>query len=427
MTLDGRTAVPSHKPTLPLLGGVTPPRLARRATQMIGSVIDSSTSLLARQRHDIVTFAMGSPAAEAIPTAAFAEIARDVLDGRSAGPFAYAATEGDSALREALLAFLAGTPEAVDPERLLITSGGMQGLDLVCKLFVDPGDLVVLESPTYTNGSATVLSYEGQILEVPVDENGMVVEQLPELVRRVGRTPRMIYVIPNFQNPSGTTLSLERRLLLLELAEQWDAVILDDDPYGLLRFQGDDIPGFVELSGGAPRVVAVRTFSKTLAPGLRVGWVVADPTIVSRMIDAKQGMDTCTNLPAQRLVAAFLDRGLMDAHLAGLRTEYRQRKTVMQSALATHLGDVATWTDPEGGFFLWLTLPEDVDTTALFPLALEQGVAFIPGSAFSVAGHFHNALRLCFASTGPERTLEGVRRLAGAIELFRAQPAEAAR
>jgi 2-aminoadipate transaminase len=419
--------VPANNPTVSLVGGVAPPRLARRATQMIGSVIDSSTSLLARQQHDIVTFAMGSPAAEAIPTAAFAEIAAEVLDGRSAGPFAYAATEGDPALRHALSAFLAGTPEAVDADRLLITSGGMQGLDLVCKLFVDPGDLVVLESPTYTNGSATVLSYEGQVLEVPVDENGMVVEQLPELVRRVGRTPRMIYVIPNFQNPSGTTLSLERRLLLIELAEQWDAVILDDDPYGLLRFQGDDIPGFLELSGGAPRVVAVRTFSKTIAPGLRVGWVVADPAIVSRMIDAKQGMDTCTNLPAQRLVAAFLDRGLMDAHLAGLRTEYRQRKAAMQSALSTHLGDVATWTDPEGGFFLWLTLPEDVDAAALFPLALEQGVAFIPGSAFSVAGRFQNALRLCFASTGPERTLEGVRRLAGAIELFRTQPAGASR
>jgi 2-aminoadipate transaminase len=426
---DERTAVPVKTLAMtPGADGVPPPPLSRRATRMLGSVIDSSTSLLARQQHDIVTFAMGSPAAEAIPTAAFAEIAtHDVFAPGSAAPFGYAATEGDPVLRAALASFLAGTPEAVDPERLLITSGGMQGLDLACKLFVDPGDLVAVESPTYTNGSATVLSYEGEVLEVPVDENGMVVELLPELVQRAGRTPRMIYVIPNFQNPSGTTLSLERRLRLLELAEQWDAVILDDDPYGLLRFQGVDVPGFLELSGGAPRVVAVRTFSKTVAPGLRVGWVIADPTVVNRMIDAKQGMDTCTNLPAQRLIASFLNRGLMHTHLAGLRKEYLQRKTVMQAALAEHLGDVATWTDPEGGFFLWLTLPADVDATTLFPVALEQGVAFIPGAAFSVAGRFSDALRLCFASTGPERTHEGIRRLAAAIQLVRAQPAGAAR
>jgi 2-aminoadipate transaminase len=391
-------------------------RLAARASGLVGSVIDNSTSLLQQQRHDVVRFAMGSPAAEAIPTRELAELAAQLFTYEASDPFDYAASEGDPALRSALLAFLAGTAEATEPERLLVTSGGMQGLDLTAKLFLNPGDLVAVESPTYTNGTATILAYEGDVLEVPVDEDGMVVEALPELVDRAGRPPRMIYVIPNFQNPSGTTLSLQRRQLLLELAQRWGSIVLDDDPYGLLRFGDTQLPGLAELSGNAPNVVGVRTFSKILAPGLRLGWLTAHPQIVERMVAAKQSMDTCVNLPAQRLTAAFLSRGLMDAHLRRLRAEYRSRKIAMQESLTTHLTGTATWTDPDGGFFLWLTLGEQVDTTALFPIALEEGVAFIPGAAFSVSGRYRNALRLCFASTTPERTAEGVARLARALD-----------
>ncbi|MGZ4523276.1 MAG: aminotransferase-like domain-containing protein, partial [Mycobacteriaceae bacterium] len=292
----------------------------------------------------------------------------------------------------------------------------MQGIDLACKLYVDPGDLVVVESPTYTNGSATVMSYGGVVLEVPVDADGMIVEALPELVERAGRRPKAIYTIPNFQNPSGTTMSLPRRLQLLELARRWGSVIIDDDPYGLLRFEGEDLPSLRELGEGESTVFSVRTFSKVLAPGLRVGWVDAAPELTQLLINAKQAMDTCTNLPAQRLVAGFLAAGHLQGHVAGLRVEYHRRKLAMQTSLSTHFGDVASWTDPDGGFFLWVTLPEGVDSQRLFEVGLAEGVAFIPGRAFSPGGNFGNAFRLCFASTSPERTAVGVARLRTALD-----------
>ena len=388
--------------------------LADRSAHLVGSVIDSSTSLLASQSHDIVRFAMGSPAAEAIPAAALAAIGADSPDA-----FDYAATEGDPELREALLASLDGTSDATVAERLTITAGGMQGLDLAHKLFTDPGDLVVVEAPTYTNGSATALSYQAELLEVPVDGDGMDVERLEAEVRRTGRLPTLIYAIPTFQNPSGATMSLERRVRLIELAQTWGSVLIDDDPYGQLRFDGSDLPSLHELAGGDPLVFSVRTFSKTVAPGLRVGWVDHDPSLATLLIHAKQAMDTCTNLPAQRLLAGFLRGGGFEKHLETQRREYRRRKHAMQEALAEHLGGMATWTDPEGGFFLWVTFAEgvhDLDTEALFPIALEEGVAFIPGNAFSPSKLFPSSLRLCFASTPPDRIVEGMTRLRRAVD-----------
>lgn len=390
--------------------------LAARASGLVGSVIDSSTSLLHRQTHDVVRFAMGSPAAEAIPSRVLAELGAEVLGPDASGAYDYAATEGDPPLREALLSVLRGTTDETTPDRLTVTAGGMQGLDLACKLFVDPGDLVVVESPTYTNGSATALSYGAELLEVPVDEDGMLVEALEELVGRSGRRPKAIYAIPTFQNPSGATLSLDRRHRLLELARSWGSVVIDDDPYGELRFEGGSLPSLRELGGGDPLVFSVRTFSKTIAPGLRVGWVDTAPELQPLLVNAKQAMDTCTNLPAQRLVAAFLTGGHLDEHLVRIREEYLLRKRAMQDALSEHLGDLgARWTDPEGGFFLWVTLP-GVDTQQLSEVALAEGVAFIPGRAFSPTGRFPDAARLCFASTPPARIAEGVVRLRRAVE-----------
>lgn len=390
--------------------------LADRAANLVGSVIDSSTSLLAAQTHDIVRFAMGSPADEAVPLAEFRDIAENVIDHSS---MTYGATEGEPVLLTALVDYLAGTSDPTTEDRVTITSGGMQGLDLACKIFINPGDLVIVESPTYTNGSATALSYGAVLLEAPTDEDGLIVDALPGLVAAAGRTPKAIYTIPNFQNPSGTTLSLPRRQRLLELAHEWNAVIIDDDPYGLLRFEGDDLPSFQALSPGDPLIFSVRTFSKILAPGLRVGWVDTDPALRQLVINAKQAMDTSTNVPAQHIVAEFIRRGCLDKHLAGLRMDYKHRKDSMQASIRRHLGDRVTTTDPEGGFFLWLTLQgEDagISTQKLFETALAEGVAFIPGSALSPGGRFDDALRLCFASTSPERAEEGIVRLRRAID-----------
>jgi len=390
--------------------------LADRTESLVGSVIDSSTSLLAAQTHDIVRFAMGSPAAEAIPTAALAEVAATALGVDRADAFDYASTEGDMGLRTALVEALEGTSDATTLERVTITSGGMQGLDLACKLFVDPGDLVSVESPTYTNGSATALSYQAELLEVPVDAEGMVVDQLVEGAERAGRTPTAIYTVPTFQNPSGSSLSLPRREQLLEVARHWGAVIIDDDPYGLLRFAGQDVPSLHELAAGDPLVFSVRTFSKIIAPGLRVGWIDSDPSLQQLLINAKQAMDTCTNLPAQRLVEGFLRGGHLQEHLVASRSAYRERKVAMQDALTEHFGDIARWTDPEGGLFVWVTFDPAVDTEALFEVALAEGVAYIPGNAFSPSRRFPDALRLCYASTPPARIHEGVARLRAAVD-----------
>jgi 2-aminoadipate transaminase len=390
-------------------GAATLP-FAARAARLTGSEIDSSTSLLQRQTHDIVRLAMGSPAAEAIPSAVLGAIAGDI-DADGAPAFDYGPTEGEAGLLDQLERFT-GTAR----RRLLVTAGGMQGLDLVCKLFVDPGDVVAVEAPTYTNGSATIASYEGSLLEVPVDEEGLVVDALAELGDSLPRPPKMIYTIPTFQNPSGKTLSLRRREELLALAERWGSMVLEDDPYGRLAFDGAPPPSLVSLSDEAPWVIGVQTFSKIVAPGLRCGWIEASPAVIERMIDAKQCMDTCTNVPAQLLMERFLALGEMDAHLERLRTIYRRRREAMMASLASSLGPLgATWTNPGGGFFTWVTYPPPIDTRELFEAALVAGVAYIPGDAFATAPGLADSLRLCFASCTSARAELGVARLRDAI------------
>lgn len=389
--------------------------LARRSSDLIGSVIDASTSLLARQQHDVVRFAMGSPSDDLMPVELLDELASRPVPGK----YGYGRTEGEPALVRQILEQLADRPAASE-QHITVTSGGMQGLDLAFKLFVDPGDLVITEGPTYTNAYLTALSYGADVREAPVDEGGLIVDRLPELVRSAGRRPKVIYTVPNFQNPSGVTLTAERRVRLLELAERWDAVILDDDPYGRLRFEGSPVPSFAELSPGNPRVFSVRTFSKVVAPGLRVGWVEADPSLQPLLVNAKQAMDSCTSPPVQLTVAEFLRRGRLRPHLERVRTLYRERKEAMVASLHTHFGASIRNTDPDGGFFLWVTFTDEtIDTRALFEPALAEGVAFIPGPALSVAGSFGHAMRLCFATSTPERIDLGVRRLAAAAERCR--------
>lgn len=393
---------------------VTPLPLAARARDLVGSVIDSSTSLLARQTHDIVRFAMGAPSDELMPV--------DLLDGCAArrvpGKYGYGASEGEPALVEQILALQAADGVASSPDRITVTTGGMQGLDLACKLFVDPGDLVIVEGPTYTNGNATALSYGAQLLEAPLDDGGLVVEALPDLVARAGRPPKAVYTVPTFQNPSGVTQTRARRELLLELAARWGCMIIDDDPYGMLRFAGTRVPTYRELDPDSPHVLSVRTFSKILAPGLRVGWVDADSSVRPLLVNAKQAMDTCTGVPVQQAVTRFLADGHLPWHLGRVLGLYRERKEVMREAVAHHFGDAARTTDPEGGFFLWVTFTDGrVDTRDLFETALAMGVAYIPGPAFScVDGNFRDALRLCFATSTPQRIDEGVARLKRAVD-----------
>lgn len=391
------------------------PIFARRSENLIGSIIDASTSILADQSHDIVRFAMGAPDEALIPVAELDAALGTATPGR----FDYGSSEGEKVLREQVLKLSAELGQPTRDERILITTGGMQGLDLAFKLFVDPGDLVVVEAPTYTNGIATALSYGAEVLPVPVDAGGMVVEALPELVERAGRTPRAIYTVPTFQNPSGVTMTRERRELLLELAERWGSTIIDDDPYGALRFEGERVPGFGELAPEHPLVFSVRTFSKIIAPGLRVGWIDADPKVRPLAINAKQAMDTCTQVPIQHAVARYLASGGLAAHLERLRPIYRERKIAMRAAVDELLPGLAETTDPDGGFFLWTTLTgpaAELDSRQLFEAGVADGVAFIPGPAFTSDASLTGALRLAYATETPERIREGVGRLAGTID-----------
>ena len=390
---------------------------ARRVAGMNGSFIDEIMSLLPQRggqgREDVISFGAGSPGPEGLPGKAFRDFALPVLSEDETPALNYGATEGDAELRDLLLNELANRGVTVAPGQLVITTGAMQGLDLVAKLFIDNGDLVAVESPAFTNALATFASYECDFVSVSVDENGLVVDDLAEQCGVIGRRPKVIYVNPNFQNPKGVTLSLERRQQLLSLAESYGALVLEDDPYGWLEYSGKLLPSLYILSGSAPWVVGVHTFSKFICPGIRVGWCLGSPKIIRKMVDAKQGMDTCTNMLAQRLVAAFLRQGALENHLDYLRGVYRDKRDAMCAALNESFGSVpgAASTYPEGGFFVWLTLPDWVDTEEMFDSALEHGVAYIPGRAFALEAQLRNQLRLSFSHPTPEAIKEGVLRL----------------
>jgi 2-aminoadipate transaminase len=394
------------------------PRFAARAAGISGSLIDSSIALLQGRRQPTISFAMGCPAADAVPAATIGELASEVLADDQASALNYGPTEGEASLRRTLRKFLAESGSAIPENSLLITTGATQGLDLAGKLFIDPGDLVIAEEPSYTNAIAIMTGYQGRILRCPMDDAGMQVERLPALIAAAGRAPKIVYVIPNSQNPGGTTMSLARRRLLLELAERFDFLILEDDPYGFLYFRRPPPQSLFALGQGRGRVIAVHSFSKIVAPGLRLGWVVASPPVIERMIAAKQGLDTCSNPLAQRILAEFLAGGHMPRHLAGLRSFYRMRCEAMLAELSVAFAGLpgTRWSKPDGGFFLWLELPGKLSSDALFPLALDEGVAFIPGSAFLPADGPRNALRLCFASSTPSEIAEGVRRLRLAVQ-----------
>lgn len=392
-------------------------RLAARAVNLTGSAVDSSVGLLQRYGGDVISFGMGAAGPDAIPGRALGELAAEILGDPENSTLNYGPTEGEASLRSVLLEALAASGQPASEDTLLITSGGMQGLDLVCKLFLDPGDVVVTESPTYPNALVSIASYEGRVVECPTDDHGIDVDAIPELVAQLDRAPSLIYVIPNHQNPTGVTLSDDRRGRLIELARRYNAVILEDDPYGQLAYDGATHPSLLQLDGGVGNVVSVNTFSKVIAPGLRVGWVLAHPEVTHRMIAARHGMDTCTNVLGQRLVAAFMANHDFDAHVSTLRQRYSTKLKAMLSGLERNFGKVsgARWTRPTGGFFVWLRLP-GVGADELLTVAMECGVFFIPGSAFTTTGGFSDCLRLNFTHPSETEIAEGLARLKSAYE-----------
>ncbi len=368
------------------------------------------------ERPEVISLAGGLPDTSTFPAEQLAAVMARVAADSSARALQYGPTEGMLATRETIARVMAAEGPDVDPDDVLVTTGGQQVIDLVCKTLIDPGDVVVAEGPTYPGAVPTFSSYEADVVQVGMDEDGMRVDELEDTLDRLereGRRPKFIYTIPNFQNPAGVTLSLPRRQRIVEVAHERELIVLEDNPYGMLRYEGDPMPTLLELDGGQ-FVVYAGTFSKILSPGLRLGWAVAPRPVLAKLNLAAQAETLCPSSFTQHFVNAYFQTGHWERYMDELRELYRGRRDTMLAALAEHLPAEATWTRPRGGLFVWATLPEYLDTTDLLALALSRDVAFVPGRAAYLDGRGGSAMRLNFSGSDTEAIREGVRRI-GAI------------
>jgi 2-aminoadipate transaminase len=387
-------------------------RLATRAKMMKSSVIRELLKWTARP--DIISFAGGLPAPEFFPVREFAESCQTVLESKGQSALQYSPTEGYLPLKQFLAEMMSRYGILVEPENILMVNGSQQGLDLIGKLFVDPKACVITSRPTYLGALQAWNAYEAEYCGVPMDDHGMRVDQLAEILPRLDR-PRFIYVLPNFHNPAGTTLSLERRELLADLARQHDLVIVEDDPYGELRYEGDDITPIFSLA--PERTLYLSTFSKTLAPGIRLAWVVAPKPIIARLVQAKQGADLHTGTFVQMVADDFCRRGLLKTHVRTLREVYRRRRDVMLDALQEHMPPDVSYTRPQGGLFLWARTCDQINTRDFLARAVESKVAYVPGFAFypGEEGGEHS-MRLNFSNATEEMINEGMYRMGVAMK-----------
>ncbi len=365
------------------------------------------------ERPEVISLAGGLPDTSTFPAESFASIMAKVAVDSCAAALQYGPTEGLALTKHAIRHVMAAEGTEVDPEDILVTTGGQQVIDLVCKTLLDPGDVVVAEAPTYPGAIPSFCSYQADVVQIEMDGDGMPIDVLEETLDRLeaeGRKPKFIYTIPNFQNPGGVTMSLPRRKRLVEVAIEREILVLEDNPYGLLRYEGEPLPTLLSL-GGAPYVIYLGTFSKILSAGLRLGWAVAPAPVLAKMNLGKQGADLCSSSLTQHFVAAYFAEGRWEPYLESLRGLYRGRRDVMLEALAEHFPAAATWTQPEGGLFVWATLPEQVDTTDLLVRALQRNVAFVPGRGAYLDGRGGASMRLNFSGVGDDDIREGVRRI----------------
>jgi 2-aminoadipate transaminase len=382
-----------------------------------GSFVDETIGIVMRHGGDIVSLAAGSPAVEALALARVDELMVDVLARDGMRALNYGMTEGETELREIVATGARERGIDADGGDVIVTAGALQAIDLTARVFLRPGDLVVTGSPSFANALSAFRNHGARILEVPQDDDGIDVSAAARALRQRGERAALFFVVPNFDNPTGTTLSDERRDALLALAASQDAVVLEDDPYGALRYRGSDLTPLAARA--RDRVVHLGSFSKTFLPGIRVGWAIADPVTVRRMAAAKQTMDSSTSTLGQRLAVAFHRRGRVAEHIAALRSLYAEKHAAARSALRKEFGDVAGvhWNDPDGGFYLWMRT--DVDSRELLEASLEEGVAFVPGDAFTTTGGCRDALRFSYCAPAPDRIAEGVRRLRRAYDRVR--------
>jgi 2-aminoadipate transaminase len=358
----------------------------------------------------LISFAGGASHPDDLP---LEQLSHAIEESLTPASLAYGSARGEPELLEALAAYLGGEGIDAAPARTMVTAGAMAGLDLVFRRALAPGDVVVVESPTYSDTLISLALARAEIVELPMDEDGAQVEALSEIAAAVG-APRAIYSIPTFHNPTGLTTGLRRRQRLVELAAELGSLLIEDDAYGALRFAGEPVPSLASLS---PDVVSVRSLSKIVAPGLRLGCVIGPPAFLEALEQARGGVDICASPLSQRAAARFIGSGEVDSHVRQLTATFRSRRDAMLGALGERFGPLgAEWSRPEGGMFLWVRLPSHVDASELLEVALDEGVSFVPGDVFSASGAHCSALRLCFSSVKEEAIPEGVGRLRAAYE-----------
>jgi 2-aminoadipate transaminase len=370
---------------------------------------------------DMVSFAPGYPAEDVFPWQAFGEIAKGLLDGADRSVLQYGPTRGYKPLREAVVELMRSRAIASSLERVVITTGSQQGLDLVARVLLDPGDVALLELPSYTGAISAFRNVGASMVGIRQQADGIDLDHLDETVARLRREQRRVkflYLVPNFQNPSGLLIGLEKRQRVVEWAERQDVLIVEDDPYGDLYFP--DVSRVEETRPIAAddrhnRVIYLSSFSKTLAPGWRVAWISAPEPVAAKIELAKQAEDLCSGGFDQRVVYEAWRKGILAGHLPDLRAHYQRKRDAMSGALSRTLAGRVTWDPPRGGFFLWVRLPDGLNAEQLLPVARAHGVIYVVGSAFFVDGSGPEYMRLSFSAPPPDRIEEGVTRLAAAV------------
>ena len=388
---------------------------AARTQVMRSSAMRDLMAITARP--EVISLAGGLPDTSTFPPETFAAQMTRIAHESSAEALQYGPTEGFEETKDCILEVMAAEGMHPDPDDVIVTTGGQQAIDLVAKTLVDPGDPVICEAPTYPGAVPSFCSYEADVIQVSTDDDGMRIDQLESVLARLakeGRRPKFIYSVPSFQNPAGVTLSAERRRRLVELAREHEVLVCEDNPYGLLRFEGEPQRPLYALDGG-DYVLYIGTFSKILSPGIRVGWVVAPPPVLEKIGLGKQAADLCTSTLTQYFVREYFAEGRWREYVESLIEIYRARRDAMLEALERHFPAQATWTNPEGGLFVWATLPDYIDTTDLLAKALRENVAFVPGRAAYVDGRGGASMRLNFSGSNEDEIREGIRRIGRVI------------
>ncbi|MFY9488232.1 MAG: PLP-dependent aminotransferase family protein [Solirubrobacterales bacterium] len=388
---------------------------AQRAHVVKSSAMRDMMSIT--DRPEIISLAGGLPDTKSFPPELLESVMSQMARTSSAELLQYGPTEGLGPMKDCIVDVMAAEDMSIDPDNVIVTTGGQQVIDLVTRTLVDPGDTIIAEAPTYPGAVPSFSSFQANVVQIDLDDDGMKIDVLEETLARLDRegiTPKFIYTIPNFQNPGGVTMSLERRKRLVEIAQERELLVLEDNPYGMLRYSGEPLPTLRSIDGGE-FVMYLGTFSKILSPGIRVGWLEAPAPVLAKVNIAKQAADLCPSSLAQYLIITYFAQADWRDYVKTACAIYVKRRDAMLGALDRYFPAEATWTKPDGGLFIWATLPEMINTTDLLAKALSANVAFVPGEGAYLDGRGTNAMRLNFSGSDETQIVEGVRRIGEVI------------